>query len=64
MTSPATRKRTRTATTTRLRRSEVSRTPVRYDGSMAVVVHINRPPHSARLEAWGCAEDGWWGLMT
>ena len=29
-----------------------------------MAVHLNRPPHSARLVAWGRTEDGWWGCVT
>lgn len=28
-----------------------------------VPVHLDRPPFSARLIAWGKASDGWWGLI-
>lgn len=31
---------------------------------MPVPVHLNRPPHSVRLHAWGRAETGWWGCVT
>jgi hypothetical protein len=31
---------------------------------MGVVVHLDRPPHAARLVAWGRADDGWWGCIT
>ena len=27
-------------------------------------MHLDRPPHSARLLAWGRAPHGWWGLIT
>jgi hypothetical protein len=29
-----------------------------------MAVHLNRPPHSVRLVAWGRAEDGWWGCIA
>jgi hypothetical protein len=31
---------------------------------VAVAVHLNRAPHSARLVAWGRSADGWWGCVT
>lgn len=30
----------------------------------SIAVHLNRPPHSARLTAWGRADDGWWACIT
>lgn len=27
-------------------------------------VHLNRPPHNARLHAWGRADTGWWGCIS
>ena len=29
-----------------------------------MAVHLDRPPHSARLVAWGRAQHIWWGLVT
>src|SRR5690349_14184723 len=29
-----------------------------------MAVHLDRPPHSGRLVAWGRAPHGWWGLVT
>lgn len=31
---------------------------------VGMAVHLDRPPHSARLLAWGRAPHGWWGLVT
>ncbi|MGN6605596.1 MAG: hypothetical protein ACTHMS_01110 [Jatrophihabitans sp.] len=30
----------------------------------SMAVHLTRPPHNVRLEAWGRADDGWWGCVT
>jgi hypothetical protein len=29
-----------------------------------MAVYLNRPPHNARLVAWGRADDGWWACIT
>jgi hypothetical protein len=29
-----------------------------------MAVYLNRPPHNARLVAWGRADDGWWACVT
>lgn len=31
---------------------------------LGMAVHINRPPHSARLVAWGRTDESWWGCVV
>ena len=31
---------------------------------VAMTVHLNRPPHSAHLAAWGRHATGWWACIT
>lgn len=31
---------------------------------MGIIVHLDRPPHSVQLVAWGRAGEGWWGCIT